>query len=207
MYYSQVGQDKYLNENIFNNKKYGNFLDIGAHDGVTFSNSYFFEKELEWSGICVEPNPEIFEKLIKTRKCKCINSCVSMVDSEIDFTIIKGYSEMLSGITENYDPRHKARIQREVLLHGGTIENIKVKSEKLTTICEKNEMYNFDFCSIDVEGSEVSILKSIDFEKIKINYFIIENNYGSSDVNAFLELNNYKKIASIDSDDLYENKK
>ena len=51
-YKSQFGQDKFLNENIFKNKRNGVFIDIGAHDGITYSNSYVFEKQLDWTGIC-----------------------------------------------------------------------------------------------------------------------------------------------------------
>ena len=41
-YYSQYGQDKFLTEFLFKNKKNGIFVDIGANDGISFSNSYFF---------------------------------------------------------------------------------------------------------------------------------------------------------------------
>ena len=57
-YYSQLGQDRFLNENYFKNKLTGTFVDIGAHDGNTYSNSKFFEN-LGWSGLCVEPIPNI----------------------------------------------------------------------------------------------------------------------------------------------------
>ena len=60
-YYSQFEQDKFIYENYFINKTKGYFVDIGAHDGITFSNSKFFE-ELGWDGVCIEPNPKIFEK-------------------------------------------------------------------------------------------------------------------------------------------------
>ncbi|MFC9599759.1 FkbM family methyltransferase [Peribacillus butanolivorans] len=42
-------------------------MDIGAQDGITFSNSYFFEKHKDWKGICAEPLPEVFELLRKNR--------------------------------------------------------------------------------------------------------------------------------------------
>lgn len=53
-YKSQYSQDKFLNENFFKNKKNGVFIDIGAHDGITMSNSFFYEKQLGWDGLCVE---------------------------------------------------------------------------------------------------------------------------------------------------------
>ena len=51
------------NKKIFKNKRDGFFLDIGANDGITLSNSYFFEKELGWKGICFEPLKNAFQKL------------------------------------------------------------------------------------------------------------------------------------------------
>lgn len=95
MYHNQVEQDKILNKMFFKNKKYGMFLDIGAHDGLTGSNSCFFERELQWTGICIEPIPEIYEQLCKNRKCKCINACAYNKNGTTKFNRISGYSEML----------------------------------------------------------------------------------------------------------------
>jgi hypothetical protein len=50
-YYSQVKQDKFLNEKVFKNIKNGIFLDLGAFDGKTLSNTYFFEKEIGLVGV------------------------------------------------------------------------------------------------------------------------------------------------------------
>ena len=53
-YFSQAGQDRYLNEQFFKNKRNGTFVEIGGHDGWTGSNCVFFEKVLNWTGIVVE---------------------------------------------------------------------------------------------------------------------------------------------------------
>lgn len=45
MYYSQYQQDEYLENNIFKEYKYGFFMDIGAHDGISFNNTLYFEKK------------------------------------------------------------------------------------------------------------------------------------------------------------------
>ncbi len=45
-YKSQFGQDGFFNENYFHDKKDGVFLDLGVHDGVSFSNTWFYEKVL-----------------------------------------------------------------------------------------------------------------------------------------------------------------
>ncbi len=62
-FHSQVGQDRFLLENFFRGKRGGVFVDIGAYDGETFSNSLFFERTMGWTGLCVEPLPSAFEKL------------------------------------------------------------------------------------------------------------------------------------------------
>src|SRR5208282_2318440 len=52
-YYSQLGQDKWVIENIFKHRRGGFFVDIGAYNGVDISNTYYMEQQLGWSGICV----------------------------------------------------------------------------------------------------------------------------------------------------------
>ena len=56
-YKSQDGQDKWANENVFKGKSRGIFVDLGCYDGVTYSNTWYFERVLNWTGVCVEPNP------------------------------------------------------------------------------------------------------------------------------------------------------
>ena len=61
MYYSQCQEDIYLNENIFKNKKNGVYIELGALDGILYSNTKFFEDSLNWKGILIEPHPEKFK--------------------------------------------------------------------------------------------------------------------------------------------------
>ena len=65
-YYSQFSQDKYIYETFFKNKKEpGFFLEIGADDGIRFSNCKFFEETLNWKGIAIEPRNDAFNTLIE----------------------------------------------------------------------------------------------------------------------------------------------
>ena len=59
-FFSQLGQDRYLLENFFRGKRGGVFVDIGAYDGQTFSNTLFFERSMAWTGLCIEPLPSAF---------------------------------------------------------------------------------------------------------------------------------------------------
>lgn len=62
-YKGQEGQDKWINERVFRNKPNGVFVDLGCYDGITYSNTWYFEKMLNWTGICVEPNPEVYPRI------------------------------------------------------------------------------------------------------------------------------------------------
>ena len=92
-YHSQYGQDKIINERIFGSKRNGFFVDIGANDGITGSNTYFFEKELSWKGVCIEPQPDIFNKLAKNRKSECHNCAVSSKTGTAKFLKV-GHADM-----------------------------------------------------------------------------------------------------------------
>jgi FkbM family methyltransferase len=201
-YNSQLGQDRFINE-FFDNKQNGFFVDIGAHEGITYSNTYFLEKYRDWKGICIEPLPVEFKELEKNRTAIKLNLCVSDFDGETDFTYVEGYANMLSGISEAYNNTHRERIHNEVNQYGGKIHDIKVPVKKLQTIFDEFEVKEVDFCSIDTEGSEFNIVKSIDFEKTLVKIFIIENNYQESTIAEFLSTKDYVLYTKLHWDDVF----
>ncbi|OGB96964.1 hypothetical protein A3F06_01260 [candidate division TM6 bacterium RIFCSPHIGHO2_12_FULL_36_22] len=205
-YYSQCGQDKYVNENIFNDKKNGVFIEIGAHDGISYSNSYYFEKFLGWTGICIEPHPERFADLKLNRNCVCVEACVSNVNGEDDFLMIVGAPEQLSGLSNKYDPRHSARIDRELALDGGSKQTIKVNCVTFNDLMEEYNISFIDFLSIDTEGNEFDIIRSIDFDKYYIDIIVVERNFGDQGMNKFLRKKNFVLIKTIGADFIYRNK-
>lgn len=205
-YYSQCQQDEFLNTVIFNNKKKGFFIDIGAHDGKTYSNSLFFESQNNWNGICIEPNPTVFAKLNSFRKSINLNVCIGASNKSIKFTQIEGYAEMLSGISENYDERHIQRIDRDIAKNGGKRNEIEVEMITLNSI-ESLKTQPIDFISIDTEGNEFDIVSSMDFEKLDVKSIVIENNYKDNRIKKFLLGYNFIQLYKLDFDDVYVNKK
>ena len=201
-YYSQLGQDKFIDE-FFEKKQEGTFIDIGAHDGKSASNTFFLEEQRNWRGICIEPGINEFKLLNSNRRSINLNVCISNYDGESDFTYIEGYANMLSGLDESYNQQHKMRIQNEVNQYGGRINKIKIPVYKLQTIIDKYNMYDVDYCSIDTEGSEFNIIKSIDFTKTRIKLFTIENNYGNEDIKDYLETKGYFLYRKLQCDDIF----
>lgn len=203
-YFSQGGQDKFANETIFKSKRNGVFFDIGAHDGVSYSNTYYFEKELGWTGVCVEPQKNIFEQLRKNRKCACLHGCVFDRNAKVQFLQVNGPSEMLSGILETCDPRHIDRAHQEVAQLGGSLQVLDIPAYTFTQICEMNKITHVDFLSIDTEGSEERIIKAIDFNKVSVDVITVEDNFRDHRCETHLRANGFERVATIGPDDVYK---
>jgi len=208
-YYSQCGQDKFVNEHLFKNKENGVFVDIGAHDGVSLSNTYFFENKLGWTGICIEPFYELFEQLVASRSKKtiCLPFAIANFDGESKFLKVEGPPEMLSGLLEYYDPRHLQRVDKEVEERGGKKVIINMQVRKLQTIFKKYNLKSIDFMSIDTEGSELEVLKSIDFDEVEIHAIAVENNYRDNSICDFLTTKGFVLLRKLMGDDIYVYKK
>lgn len=198
MHYSQHSQDLWLDENIFKGKKDGFFVDIGALDGTAISNTKFFEESRGWTGVAIEPKPDMFEKLQNTRTCQCVHGVLSNRDEQtVEFLNIEGWAECLSGIVDAYVPSHVDRVNGEIQAHGGSKEVIQVPNFKFNDIIDQTQI---DYVSLDTEGSEFEILQSIDFEKYQIQCFSIEDNYGDGRISKFMKERGYYPIVRLGCD-------
>jgi len=197
MFNSQDNQDKYLEENIFKGLKNGIFVDVGANDGISINNTLYFEKYNNWTGINIEPIKSVFQKLsINRPNCININCAVSNFNGETDFICNTGYTEMISGIKDNYDPRHLNRLERENNMMNSSTNIIKINTKKLETILYENNITHINYLSIDVEGAEFEVIKSINFNNVFIDVIGFENNYEdlSYPIVKYLENYNYDII-------------
>jgi FkbM family methyltransferase len=202
IFYSQCGQDSFVYNTFFKNKTDGVFVDIGAHNGINLSNTYFFEKQCGWKGMCIEPMPEVFAQLRKNRDCICIEGCVYDKTGTVRFLKVTGPT-MLSGIVETFDAQQLKRIVRETSNGKGLVEEIEVTCYKVNDLLALHGLSHIDYLSLDTEGSELEILKSIDFENITIDVIDVENNFHESKFEDFLNTKGYKKLTELAWDDIY----
>lgn len=193
-YYGQEGQDAYLEKYYFKGFKNGFFVDVGAHNGETYNNTLFFEESREWKGINFEPIKEVYDQLAKRRpKCININSAVTSYDGTADFICNTGYTEMISGLKDTFDPRHHERLNEELAEMGGESKVIKVNTCRLESIFDKYNVKRVNLLSVDVEGAEFDVIKSINFDKVYIDIIMFENNYedNSQPIIDYLTSKNY----------------
>lgn len=199
MFYSQDKQDIFLEQNVFKGHKNGFFVDIGAHDGISYNNTLYFNNTNNWSGINIEPIKQIYDKLVINRPNNInINCAICNNDGETDFYLNTGHTEMISGIVNSFDPRHLNRLQRENNEHGSITEVVKVETKRLETIFDEHNVSHVNYLSIDVEGAEFEVIKSINFDKVFIDVIGFENNYNDTSIPIikFLETHGFKFMYS-----------
>lgn len=210
-YHSQVGQDKFVNENFFKGKRDGVFIDIGAYDGVTISNTYFFEKELNWTGICIEPLPKAYSKLKKNRSSICLNCLVGATNGKTNFLELNAEKfpelAMLSGEQKFFSDENLAYLRDLLNKYGGTCKFIPMRIRKLNDILLEYNVFEIDFLSIDIEGGELEVLSEIDFDTFKIHIMTVENNAreANQEIKQFLESKGFNFVMRIEQDEIYEN--
>ena len=177
-FFSQYNQDRSLENCIFKGFKNGFFMDVGAHDGVDLNNTLYFEVNNNWSGINIEPIPNVYRRLITNRpKSININCAIDEKCGKESFFLNHGYTEMLSGLKKDFDIRHLNRINGENIQYQSFTEEILVNTQTITNICKEYNINRINYLSIDVEGGEMSVLKSIDYDNIFIDVIGFENNY------------------------------
>ena len=149
----------------------GFFVEFGASDGVTLSNTFLLEKDFGYSGILSEPNPSQRRNIYLTRSAKIEEKCVWRKSGEVltfsdlgDLSTITRFSEG-SVYSKSLEKASKFDVQ--------TIS--------LTDMLEKHAAPNLiDYLSVDTEGSEYEILAAHDFSKYIFRVITIEHNYSEN---------------------------
>ena len=204
--YSQFGQDAYVFDKLFNRKNFGVFVDVGGNEPIHSNNTYLFELN-GWSGIAIEPQDNLRKLWTGTRKSECLDYVVGPEDKDISFVEGGEAEHGLAGVSRfnKVSDVHKKEIIK--------------KQKRLDEILKENNINKVDFLSIDVEGYEMQVLNSIDFNTINIKVICIENNIafkniliigkyigselGDFNLRKFLRNKGYRQVARIMCDDVF----
>jgi hypothetical protein len=165
--YSQEGEDMILRR-IFGNKGYGFYVDVGAHHPKRFSNTYYFYKK-GWRGINIDAMPGSMALFSKLRS-KDINleTPIGIGQENIDFYVfdepaLNGFDEKLS---KSRDANTTYKIKEVIVLNPRMLKD--VLAEYLPSGVQ------IDFMTIDVEGLDMEVLQSNDWEKYRPEVVLVE---------------------------------
>ena len=199
LYASQAGQDMIV-DRLLGGKSGGTFVDVGAYDGVTGSNSLFFEQIRGWSGVLVEPVPSQIQKARVARKCDCLQLAVSDAAGEAEFiAVTKGFTQM-SGLAQSYDAQTLAQVRNDPR---HVEELVQVQTKRLSDILTDVGILHPDFVSLDIEGGEVAVLRDFPFGDHRVQVWAIENNTGDSVIASIMRDAGYDLVDFAGPDEIY----
>lgn len=215
---SQLGQDLWVIDTL-DYKNNGFFIDIGALDGVTHSNTFLLENKYDWNGICIEANPFVLHMLTSNRNCMCVNALLYSKENILKEFHCGNELSFMANKNRNIDIN-----TFKEYLHTKNVDYHKIVM-KTSTISKILDIYNapyvIDYISCDTEGSELEILKVFPFDEYHVNTITIEHNSAhigttyQNEIREFLEKNNFEFIKSNDDignwkhgpvEDFYKNK-
>ncbi|MDR1982620.1 MAG: FkbM family methyltransferase [Holosporaceae bacterium] len=167
-YYSQDGEDVLLDAFYADKPDYkGFYVDIGAFHPLRFSNTQIFY-EKGWRGINIDATPGSMEEFQKLRPLD-INIEAGISDKQKELEYFSFEEPALNSFDKS--------ISEERIANGWKLkQTIKVKTYTINDILEKPSPPNqlIDFISMDIEGLELSVLNTLDFEKFAPRFFLIE---------------------------------
>jgi FkbM family methyltransferase len=173
--YSQHGEDKIILQHL-ENKTGGVILDVGANDGIQYSNSRLFIEQFGWKGVLIEPTSHCINSLKELYKDNSEIEIfgVAIDDEEEEREIYLGTLEgeginQLSTLSE--DDRRYWEDNR-----GVEYKSEIIKTSTLKSVLSKSAYKNFDIVSIDTEGNDLIVLSQLVNEDIYPKFIILEHN-------------------------------
>lgn len=177
---SQQGEDRCL-FSFFNGLCGGKYMEMGALDGVRFSNTYAFYAApgLDWRGVNVELTPENYAGLVVNRPHDIANvhAAVCDVPQTLHFVDMSKKVNAVSGIWEFASEAHRKQWFGGPELKDAKYPTTTIDCSPLQTILDNavgTGSFFFDFYSLDIEGAELSALRSIDFTRIGFGILVVE---------------------------------
>lgn len=184
-YYAQDEIDKWLVEHCDLPEK-GVIVDVGAGNGINMSNSKYFEDK-DWKALCIDGDPR--NTVLKDNRP---NVELAVVSSKKELTFYKSkISPDISG----------------AIKHSDEVEEIKVEGVTLEELLLKHKIDKIDILSIDTEGTEIEVFETMDWEKHKPHYLVIEIDTQGKvnlDIEPYFTSKGYKVIGVVGPNMIFE---
>jgi len=177
----------------------GTIVEVGAFDGVRYSNSYLLEQK-GWCCVLIEPNPELCKQIANIRRSQVFNCAAGATSSKLMLSFQRGKEEY--AFTTG-DPALVSRTE-EV----GLVEMVEVYQRKLDDICAEAQIGQIDILTIDVEGNEMAVLAGFDIKRWRPKLILVEDNQSFQDrtIEKYLKAQGYFPFKRTGVNDWYTSK-
>jgi FkbM family methyltransferase len=155
------------------------FLQIGAHDGVSYDPINAYIRQFHWKGLLVEPQPAIFAKLKENyrdeKQLLFENSAIAQRDGALELHCFENanaedHASMLTSTRKHYLAMNGDG-------HRGALKTITVPALTMESLLSKHRVERVNLLQIDTEGFDFEIIKMIDFKRMKPEIIHYENNF------------------------------
>ena len=177
-HFGEFGEDIFI-DRIFKNIKKGVYVDVGCYHPFKGSLTFRLFKR-NWSGVNIDISKTSID-LFKISRNKDINLNIAVTDYD---------GEAI------YYENSPINQQNSLIQLNENQSKIKIKCSTLNTILEENRIENFDYLNVDVEGSELNVIKGLNFKKYSPKLISIENN--NLLINDYMESEIYKILIKYD---------
>lgn len=180
----------------------GFFVEAGANDGISQSNTIYFERN-GWTGLLIEPIPELAARCRENRTVPVVECALGgpeLVGQNVTMT----YGHLMStinGIGSEVEQREQLEGAHRFLPRGQTIYEVDVMVQTLTDIFQEHGAQKIDLLCLDLEGFEPQALQGLNFDYYRPTWLLIEVRYRDAVENEIGNL--YKAVATIEGDVLY----
>jgi FkbM family methyltransferase len=203
------GEERYLFEHYFKpGQGDGVVVEIGGHDGITKSISMSLENSLGWRALLIEPAPSNFQKILRYRPhTQVFNTAVCNVPKMLHFVELDSVGGILEFMPEEFLKKY---FPKEWFKADGSTDIAHIESSAMCTFIQCAPMSlllrlagvcHVDLFVLDVQGAELEVLKSFDFDEVSVSVWCIEveknNVQDKRDIISLLGANGYVLQAGV----------
>lgn len=208
MKYAQYGEEAHIRK-FFYSKENGVCVDVGAADGIRYSNSRMLIQELGWKGILVEPNINFYNSLENLySNADGIHLMNNAVYNKIGVMPFYEFGDSEHAQVSTLSKEFKKRVEAKHSDLGKYKDPVDIDVITLETVLSKAMAIfgNVDFLSVDCEGVDMEVIQSNNWNRYRPRLVCVEHSMPKDELNKFMESNRYEFLLSTIGNSFYKNK-